>query len=368
MFMNKLFQKNNWALIQTRINSFVVFFLLLCEFARTRFWGCLYMDHKVSKWIWVLCIAYMIFVVVKNFKKIKKIRRYLHFKNPVIVLLIFPLLSTISCYFLHGQDPLKGLSGVVVTMSTLIYFVLHIWKVNEKTILRAFLIISFSLFLIQVFQQFNPASAIFGVRLRENLDVESSILMDVRNGMYRFDFGATIGVVQIVLFYFWIQLTKNYSKRNLFFFLCFLISIYLSLTRQIIISSLFAICCSFFYNSVKLKGKMKIMIVFICAIVFGTYYDELFSFFVESLDENINDDSYIRYESGVYFMAESLSSFMAFFFGNGVPVADTSYEKLIQTLMSLGYYSSDVGFIGAAYRYGWVYVFGAFFSYYLVLV
>lgn len=316
----------------------------------------------------MLCIAYMIFVVVKNFKKIKKIRRYLHFKNPVIVLLIFPLLSTISCYFLHGQDPLKGLSGVVVTMSTLIYFVLHIWKVNEKTILRAFLIISFSLFLIQVFQQFNPASAIFGVRLRENLDVESSILMDVRNGMYRFDFGATIGVVQIVLFYFWIQLTKNYSKRNLFFFLCFLISIYLSLTRQIIISSLFAICCSFFYNSVKLKGKMKIMIVFICAIVFGTYYDELFSFFVESLDENINDDSYIRYESGVYFMAESLSSFMAFFFGNGVPVADTSYEKLIQTLMSLGYYSSDVGFIGAAYRYGWVYVFGAFFSYYLVLV
>lgn len=235
----------------------------------------------------------------------------------------------------------------------LLYFILHIYKVNERTLVFFFLIMAFLILFIQIFQQLSPGNAIFGVAVDE-IGNEN---FEIRNGLYRFRIGSNAIFSMPILFLFWNKFCKSMTLKSLVIPILLLVSIYLMLTRQLIAIALFGLTLSYFFWVKKGKRIYGVFFLLALSIILASCFDFLFGDLLQSSSENVNNDDYIRYASATYFFEQSVFNPLVTLLGNGIPAGETTYEGLINRLMGKGFFRSDVGFIGAAYNYGYIYLF-----------
>lgn len=296
-----------------------------------------------------------------------KSSRLMNFKKEIYLMMFIPFLSIINSWSIYGQSPKSSIWILIGQSTWIIYFLLHKYKVSESAILKVFFIVAFAIAFIQIVQQFTYPNTLFGIMSQDDM-LEKGVddIAESRNGLWRFRMHYNAYFTAPILFASIIWLQKNFSKRLFFIVSLLLISVYLTLTRQVIVSCILTI---FFLYILNKKNKLKALIlIFISVGCLYFFYDILFSSMVEQTSEDSNEDN-IRLLSASYFWNESLRTPLTFLFGIGKG-APSSALGILQDKMStlFGFFVGDVGFIGEIYERGLIYVIVSYYILYKLFI
>lgn len=318
--------------------------------------GFSYINWNATYAGWIRNVITILFaiIVVSQWQRFKSCG----FKTEVLLLILLPFLSSINTYTLYGQSYLDSIRVLLPNLGWLFYFLLHKFKVQESIIIKAFIIISLFIVAVQVIQQFTYPKAMFGISsMDQMIEYGREEAAEQRNGLWRFRISGNAYFTAPVLFacFEWIRRRNNLNLLVLIALM--LVSVYLTLTRQIIAACLFAIFLSFFLGK-KSKGSIRFLILIAVLItLIYSYSNVLFGSLIVQTSDQMNEDN-IRVLAATYFVNESVSSLPIFLFGHGAVGRTGAYAILMEQLNTyMHFYTSDVGFIGMTYTYGAIYVF-----------
>lgn len=326
--------KNNYISHNYNLKHIAFIVLLLVFFSRG--WNYVAWDFIFPRRYYT--IVGLIFFLMILFIKNKNANRYSNY----IKYWIFAPLLTICLTPLFGGDFFNEIGATYSwTVLASLYFLFHKIKISEQNLIYAFLIFALFSFLIQIFQQFFPEKAVFGILKYDDL---YGRVAEIRNGLYRFRLGVHL-VVLFCLFYALTLVKKRINIYSTLLLSIFMVSIYLDLTRQVLIAVALTIV---FFLAKEKQYKIIFTLVPIICLALYLYWNELFG----SLISDYKDNTYttdIRSECMEFMLNKIVSNPLAFFFGYGHIPEETVWMKK-------GYYLSDIGFIGQAVYYGIIWI------------
>lgn len=304
---------------------------------------------------------YLIFVIILAFfclTKISRLNRNSCLDKTPIFLVLWSLLTSLLCIS-WGGEILQEIPQTINVVSLILFYYINIYyEINEKTIIITFLIFGILTAIIQIIEQFYPSIAIFGV-----FDYDSEYygnIATMRNNLFRLKVGSSI-LQMFCLFYVWGQLLKKITFIRVLMVLLFASSVYLYLTRQILISVAFTICFSYFFVSKK-KIPIGVPMIFLSAIILiANYWEALFGDFIKDYVSNTYTTD-IRQECISATLSDIFNNPITALFGHG------HLETERTQWWPKGYYMSDIGFVGQGWYFGilWIYVY--FYTLYKYLI
>ena len=282
---------------------------------------------------------FLVFFFV-NILYVSRINR--HFKYSVIFLGLWPMLSVFLSRF-WGGVPLEEINRTLKFIPLVfLFFVFAKYKINEKTIVTSMVTFGVATASIQIIEQIFPEMAIFG-----SFDLEDDnygfAIGNMRNNLYRFRVGSS-AVQLFCLFFFWQKVRERFTPLSFAMLLLFSISVYLYLTRQIILAALATIAISFL---IKKKIHFSVILLFLLGIAgLYIYWDALFGDFIRDYDESGHYTTDIRIECAQFVIKKIFDNPIAMIVGHGhLPVEWKNWYNM-------GYFLSDIGFIGESFYYG----------------
>ena len=325
---------------------FIVLFVLLLSN------GLYYCNWNSTYGGWGTKICFLLFAFFLCTHKVNKLT--FHFRNEMLALMLLQFPSIVNSWNYFGQSPMESFIADLGAFTYVTYFILHYYKVEESTILRAILCIGLLIVIIQVVQQITYPKCFFGINSEER-QMLTKELAEQRNGLWRFRMHINGFYTAPVLFASWIWLQKKLNLSLMVICALLLVSIYLTLTRQVMVACLFAIfMASFIGNRKNKKGLLVLGLLLLVGLY--EYYDVLFSSLADQTKDDSTEDN-IRILSAAYFWNESLKDVFTFLFGYGARATSGTYALLMQRLNTdFGFYTADVGFIGQIYEKGIIYV------------
>lgn len=297
------------------------------------------LGKTISKFLFVMHSIIVYAISGRNIEK-----QYSLYSKLIKGFALLVLTTALVGYFYENHD----WKPFVLPLSILLYYILHAWRVNEKTVISSFVLYSLVLLFIQIIQIMGFIEPHFGLYYSE----DGEMFRYFRNGIERFNITG-VNYVHLPLFYFLFRLLFRFKIEDLFYTLVFTISIYLSLTRQLMLVTVLAPAIIVIMGKARIKFKYLIIIVGISLVFLLRNYEMLFSSLMEDTSSQINDDDYIRFLSGAYFFSHIFDSIPSALFGH---IQGMSVTKDASSLISLGYFPEDVGLIGLAYTKGLIYV------------
>lgn len=358
--MNMIHQKSFFDYIHCRQTSALIFIIFLVIITYNGFsyinWDVTYGGRIIN----VVSIFFLFFLFA-----IKKNRKKYNFYNLILALTFLPFLSSINSNLIYGQPFFDSITVNLPCLLWCLYFVLHYYKVRESTILKALLYISIIIVSLQVIQQFTYPVAMFGVSKEANYMLDDSIyeVAEKRNGLWRFRMHHNGYYTAPLLFLTWLWIRKKIDLRVLLIFLLFLISIYLTLTRQVLFATILTLFLSI--QSGKRKNlRLTLFSVILIGILYMNY-DVLFSSLAEQTQSDMTEDN-VRLRAGLYFLHDSLRTPFTFLLGHGVAKSGVFLMEVHRLQQIRGYHFVDVGFIGMIWQYGFIYVCICYYLLYII--
>lgn len=280
-----------------------------------------------------------------------------NFRYYILALAFMPFASAIYSFKEYGQPFFDSIKGTLPSMIWLLYFILHQYKVKPGSFFKAVFYVAIFIALVQIIQQFTYNNILFGVNVDvDNMNPDEELAPN-RNGLWRFRFGDTGYFAAIVLFTLWcsFQKSKKINLRLGITFLLMLVSIYLTLTRQIIFAALTTLFFSYIIGK-KVRKVWMFAFGISAVVLLYLYSDLLFTDFFEQTESDINNNNYIRILAANYFWKETFSSVSAMFLGHGIPVSGEFLKLHLELMEDYRFFVSDVGFIGMMWKHGIIYV------------
>lgn len=282
---------------------------------------------------------------------------YMPFKREVIVLTLLPLLCLITIIFVNNASWYEERHNMLHPLCFLVYFIYFMSGTRESDIVRAFTAIGLIAFAIQLVQVIVPDWAVFGIDLEGRYG--HGDIAEVRNGIYRFRLDGIYFITIFCLYYYWNKVCARLSVRNVVLFSIFLCSLYLYLTRQIIFATMVTLLCTrFFVNSFKVNIKvvcMMLVLMFGLLLTFDTLLETLAAQTVKELNTHN-----VRWIALNYYLERICDNPFSFLFGNG-------HLTIVKKYARMRLYTSDIGFIGEMYHYGFLWVLMYGYMLYLIL-
>lgn len=303
----------------------------------------MYTDQRQSL-VYIFCAA-----IVVLFMYSSHLVKELHtpFTIIVLLLLIVPWLSGITKFVMYGGVPFQK-PVIMASFPWLLYYVFYHYRIGEKTLIRAFLMIGLLLFAIQLFQVLFPQYAIFGI-YDEERQIREGEVSEIRNNINRYRLGGW-ELTLFCMYYSWQKLLEKYSFKRLLFFTAFLLSMYLHLTRQIMFSSIIALGCTLFFIK-RTKVRLWVVVAFVLlSIAFLFNYEVLFSDLANKAEIELSNNDNVRWIAFEYFGGQIFTNYLTVLFGHGL------YSGAARLIEMHSAYASDVGFIGEAYTYGLLWI------------
>lgn len=337
-------------------NKFVFFSVLFLIFT-TQAFGFIKWNPTLMGQLSYFVYAFIIYCFIArkqcNYRRIP-------LNNIVRILIITSCLHIISKIFVHNESILNERQLILGFSTFLLFFIFWNKKIEEKTIIRIMTIVGLSIFSIQIFQQLFPGSAMFGIYNENLMDYTPDDLAEIRNGLYRYRIPGMF-VVLFCMYYYWTELFKKTSVKNITLTFVFICSMYLSLTRQIQFASLITLLLSFFIGNRNHNNKKIIFVlaVFLCFTLIN-YYDVLFGELVEKTSEEANEDN-IRVFAFMFYWEKIIDNPISFLFGNGYVNDLSKWQE------DLELYTSDIGLVGEWYLYGVIWVIMYFVTLFIIL-
>lgn len=287
-----------------------------------------------------------------------------HFRTLVLFLLWIPFVSIFNSWTIYSQSPSRSFLLMTSQSTWVIYFLLHKYKVQEQVVLKVFFYIALFLVGIQIVQQFTYPNAPFGTMSLEMMIEKNAVeAAEQRNGLWRFRMHQNGYYTAPILFAMWIRIRKKANPKLAVFVALFFVSIYLTLTRQVMFACILTVFCSIFMGQKKINFTALFLgLIFIAGLY--VYYDVLFSKLAQQTQDDSNEDN-VRLLAASMLWDESLKTPFTFLFGYGLPDSTSAYGLHMYKLSSfLGIYTSDVGFIGQIFERGFIYVCICYYMFY----
>lgn len=332
MYFSNKYNSSNWLLIS----------LVLLN----NFWSFSYLNLKIYQYIHLCILLYFIFTITKS-SNIPTQKPHLY-KKWIKAMIILPLGSVFSCYYLNNQDILLSMIIYRMHLGWLLYFVLHKKNTTFEECTKTIYYIAIGYAIISIIQQFTYPFAPFGERTVGSAYSERFFSEGVerRFGLYRF---SVYGVYYAVLLLF-LSLRKKIIISKAFSFILFIgIAAYGS--RQIIAYTLLGV----FIILANQKGKLKLLSVLCYTTIIFIVFNSLRTSEQELMDVSSSLEEG-RLHSYIYYYNEFTHNIISMIFGHGLPHASSEYGKTIPVFMNKVVTFSDVGVLGSAYLFGGIYV------------
>lgn len=338
-YINKIFGKSRWWEIALFLVLFVIF---------TSGFSYVGWPERTKTLPRIISVLFLVYFIINV-----RLSEQQNFRYYVLALAFIPFVSVFYSFMEYDQPILDGIKGTLPSLLWLFYFVLHRYKVKPGSFFKAVFFVAIFIALVQIIQQFTYPNILFGAHIDEDSLNPNEELVKNRNGLWRFTFSETFAA--IILFTLWCKLQKKFTIKLALPILLMLISLYLTLTRQIIISVLLTLFVSYLISKKGLNIWM--FALGILAVGFLVFYsDLLFKNFIEQTNTELNTGSYVRIRAAKYFLNETFSSVSAMFMGHGNPVSGEFLRLHQETSQVNRYFVGDVGFIGRMWKYGIIYV------------
>ncbi|MBQ0075364.1 MAG: DUF1542 domain-containing protein [Prevotella sp.] len=284
--------------------------------------------------------------------------KYIPFKYYVLFLTVWPISCHISSIIFGGtlsEDLLSSLPWLFV--STL-FIIFHRFHFTERRILIILGIVAIGTVGIQIMQLVEPLFTVFGDPTGETLG--ELVVSGERNGIVRLFVGC-IPLQMLMLFLFWCKFMTTFRIHWALLTGLMLFSVYMYLTKQVLIATVFTLGLSFFMlQGRRIKIIAYTMMVILTAIL-AFFWEDLFG----DMIKDSQDDSFshaIRFEFigfiSEYFITHPIESI----FGHGFSI------PLIKEWIHKLYHLSDIGFFGEAFSYGWPWSIAYFLVVFRILV
>lgn len=312
-----------------------------------------YVDWQKTGLQGLLYASFLVFIILTADFLLKKQLSNLMMGKYCLLLSCEVLFSIIAaCTIGSSQLNFEIYDGIRVALGFLIYFYLTKFKISEKNILQAITTITIINLFLQLWQLNNTNNILFGLTANGFTGYQ-------RNGILRFFIGSPYSAF-VVLFYNWSNLLKKINAKNLILCILSIVSIYLFLTRQYLVAVGATLLLATTFQLRGKTGKKPFIILCISIVAAIVCYENFLSDFV-SITQNETYSTDIREKSSVFFFQQSFDNLALFFFGHGHP------PILVQWGKTLGFWNSDVGFIGELYCLGFFFILTFFFSVYIIL-
>lgn len=311
--------------------------LFVTQFFSYKNWN-VTLGGQIANYISILLFLYVLYYLYKI--------RWHYIDIQIVLLLGTPLLSYLSLVFYSHGDPVQIKNYLYPLACVALYFVYRQNRIKESDIVIPYLIIGFAVLLIQIFQQLNLSSALFGLRTEEFMEsYHTNDIVEIRNGIYRFRLDVTFYATFVGLYYCWEKYLYKQKTLYLCLFILLSISIYLYLARQIMFVSFAVVAFSFLLQ----RGMNRIksfLLVSIFLFILYVFHDSLFG----QLMKHASSDSELRMAEYLFFWGESTKNPIVFLFGHGYG------NQLTEIQATYRYYASDVGVIGQMYYFGFIWI------------
>lgn len=334
--------------ISNHIGGILVFITLLLysHFFNFLFWA----NTKAPIVLWSFIIVCVIISVMHTPQFLKQ-----HDCNKKILqlMVLMPLIASGVKILVTDQGFETERISFLLVCSVFQYNMLKICRTTEQDIILAIIFFGIITFIIQVYQQYNPP--FFGIIYNDE-----NMIGFQRNGIYRYFIG-TFFISILMMMYFWNKITTSFNVIYALLFVLFSASMYLYVTRQLMIVSFLTIALSCLKIN---KSRNWLFITFLfCLIIYLLIdnYDVLFG----DLTESYKSDSFttdIRQECLIYTIGEIFSNPILALLGHG---RDVQFEL---ACAKRDYYMADIGFVGQIFYYGILWVLCYFIFAYRVIV
>lgn len=234
------------------------------------------------------------------------------------------------------------------TLLSSFFFIFSKYKVKETTIIGGLTLFAIVTAMIQIYEQIHPENAIFGIINPEDMD-EGGDIAAIRNDLYCLKVGSYL-LQMFCYFYWWQKLLRRLTIKNIFIVSLLAVSIYLYLTRQVLISVIAISAFSIILSKGRNTVIISTFIIITAAVLLFYHWDILFG----NLIKDYSNDSYttdIRFEFisyiGQYYIMHPFDTLLGQLHS---PIEFVWRE-------SKRYFISDIGFIGVIFYFGifWLY-------------
>lgn len=320
--------------------------------------SCIYWQGKVLQYVNYL-VGIIIFLTC--FRQKNKVETH-PINGLVLCLMIYPILSFVLSSYLFNPTAWGYYKyRIFAQLYFCIFFIFSIYRISERAIVKSFVFIGIIVLFIQIIQQFFPDSAIFGIRDVNSPMSDGFDKVEIRNGLHRYRLMSVYFITMLCVFYYWQRLLVKRTRKDIFMFLAFLVSIYLFLTRQIMFSVGMTLLLSFVFTNNKRMKWWAVIISVVISIILYFSFDLIFGELMGKTSEEM-DESNIRLVCFDFYWEKIMSSPVTALFGNGFSSHLLSWQEDLRLT------PADIGMIGEAYYYGFIWMVIYFYTLYLVLV
>lgn len=257
-----------------------------------------------------------------------------------LFLIFWPFL-TILIKQIYTNDPINSevQQTFMMCLAFSSFFYLKRMNKTERECLLLLLIFALLTLCIQWWQLLNLEDRYFGF----NEDGGSGN----RNGISRLYVGSPL-ITMAVLYFSWQELMyakKIYKIIYTFFVVALVISVYLTLTRQYMVSVACILLLSIIFVRNKKARLWVLLFIILFVLAFFYYYDVLFENIVD-LSKTESFSTEIRRKALPFFVNEIFSDPVVCIFGHG------HTEEMVRISNLKGYWAVDLGILGEIYHYG----------------
>ncbi len=327
----------------------VVVFLLLLFFSNA--YNYVYWDSQLAR---QLCYFIGLIILFLCFDP-----RILRWKFNILILALFiePMLSLISVINYEKSIGNENILNMTIGSLYLLPFVFKRFHFKEHDLISGLVIFALLGLFIQIFQLLNPSLASFGL-YKESIGHE--FYVESRNGINRYRLDIYMESL-FCLFYYWDKFMRLITMKYFVLILAFMFSIYVYLSRQIILISILGILFSFIFyyrHNIKINHLIFLSIFAVIGIICSSYlFDELL---LKTSDE-LNEDN-IRVTCFYFYGEKILRSPLTFLIGSGMP-NELEYWKSMLKLTP-----SDIGIVGEMFYFGALWILLYFYTLYVCVV
>lgn len=299
-----------------------------------------FISLPVSHAIWnaLIYICLILFTVV-IFRR--KTRVKTEFDNCFYIIIFSIFISVFSGYLFHGQSLLTG------AMATLVYSYYLIFFIFKRSFIQR--------------TDIDKCIVIMGV-----LNIAVTILAfltipDCWIGTYELDldrgegFRIRVGVGDWIYLLLCFSLSKIFifkRKKYIFIVILCLLSLFSSLTRQVI-----AITMLIVFLFILFETKRLVKIICLCIVFFSFLYiiktplaQTLIEMTIKQKEMSVYKEDDIRLAGAKYFLYEGNDNIITAIVGNGMFSPNNS--KYGELMAKKGYFPADIGYLGFYYLFG----------------
>lgn len=328
--------------LDRHIGNAVTLFAVVAYFELFKFMAIPYSFRVMSQ---VAACGLMILLIVVRLIYLPEDRIKMHFSRPILLMLIGALPSYFVAQAYHGQSFLISAFANRIIWFYLIYFFVHVYKVDAKFIVRMILAIGLFAVILYYIQYTLYPKVILDINILEG-----------RGTIRLFVYGMLC--TQMAYFYY---LNRFFEKNGLLDVLLAMatLSIFvLQGTRQ----SLFALALLTLVNlffSQRVRGRFfKIGILALASFAVFLVFREIF---VELARVSTSQVSHlnggVRLKAARFFLTSFQPGDWSYIFGNSNVGSGSIYNQRMELYAyKYGFYVTDIGVIGDYVKYGIVFV------------